>query len=178
MRASLWRIARWTAAIIGFSVFACGAVNRLTAGGSGSGSGSSSADDFDALVATASGSSGDVATEDAGPSDNVATGPDAGEATEPAPAQPPARSGPCAARSRPRLFGHVNLNTATLHELTRLPGIGLAKAERIVAFRSRRGPFRAVRELRRVKGFGRKSVHKLAQYLIITGPTTLRFEYP
>lgn len=69
--------------------------------------------------------------------------------------------------------GRVNLNTATAEQLERLPGIGPAKAERIVAFRARHGPFKRVVDLRRVKGFGRKTLKRLAPFLDIKGATTL-----
>ena len=72
------------------------------------------------------------------------------------------------------LQGVVNINTATEDQLTKLPGIGPAKAERIVDYRKKRGKFRRVRDLRRVKGIGRMTVKRLGRHLSITGPTTLR----
>ncbi len=50
--------------------------------------------------------------------------------------------------------GRIDLNTATVTELVTLPGIGPKTAERIVEFRARRGPFKAVEGLREVKGIG------------------------
>ncbi|MBK9035883.1 MAG: helix-hairpin-helix domain-containing protein [Myxococcales bacterium] len=69
--------------------------------------------------------------------------------------------------------GRLNLNTATAEQLEMLPGVGPAKAERIVAFRGKHGPFKRVADLRRVKGFGRKTLKKLERFLDIKGPTTL-----
>ncbi|MEZ4403903.1 MAG: helix-hairpin-helix domain-containing protein [Kofleriaceae bacterium] len=74
-------------------------------------------------------------------------------------------------RQAPR--GRVNLNTATADELERLPGIGPAKADRIIAYRAKHGPFRRVADLRRVKGFGYKTLKKLEPFLDVKGPTTL-----
>ena len=68
--------------------------------------------------------------------------------------------------------GVLNVNNATLKELTYLPGIGLRKAERIVAYRTRR-PFRRVYQLARVKGIGPKTVRKLRRWLRVKGPTTM-----
>ncbi|HWM85135.1 MAG TPA: ComEA family DNA-binding protein [Kofleriaceae bacterium] len=82
------------------------------------------------------------------------------------PAPPPR---PCGA-SGPN--GKVNINQAGLQELDLLPGIGPAKAKRILEWRARHGRFRRIKDLRRVKGFGRKTVLKLFPYLTVDGPTT------
>ncbi len=80
----------------------------------------------------------------------------------------------CAARGGKRaLTGTLDLNTATVDQLTMLPGIGPAKAERIVSWRRKHGPFRRTADLRRVSGFGFKTFKRLEAYLAITGPTTL-----
>lgn len=70
--------------------------------------------------------------------------------------------------------GKLNLNTATVDELMLLPGVGLSKAERVLAWRGKHGPFRRVADLRRVKGFGYKSLKKLEAHLDVKGATTLR----
>lgn len=82
-----------------------------------------------------------------------------------------------ASRPRPALVGQLNLNTADAQELALLPGIGETKAARIIAWRIRR-PFTRVKDLRRVKGFGRKTLARLEPFLVIAGPTTLRYEWP
>ena len=70
--------------------------------------------------------------------------------------------------------GVVNLNTATEEQLQMLPGIGPAKAERVVAYRTQRGKFQRVQDLRRVKGFGYKTLKKLEPHLTVSGPTTIQ----
>ena len=74
------------------------------------------------------------------------------------------------------LTGKLNINTADEDQLRMLPGIGPAKARRVLAYRKKHGRFKRVRDLRRVKGFGYKTVKKLSSYLIVEGKSTLRAE--
>ena len=69
--------------------------------------------------------------------------------------------------------GVVNINTATVQQLTLLPGIGPTRAEAIITTRQRR-PFRTVHELTRVRGIGRSTIRKLEPYIRVSGDTTLR----
>jgi len=52
------------------------------------------------------------------------------------------------------LARQVDVNTATVVELERLPGIGPSLARRIVEDRVAHGPFQRLEELQRVKGIG------------------------
>lgn len=53
----------------------------------------------------------------------------------------------------------VNVNTADAETISKsLKGIGLAKAEAIVAYRDKHGPFRNADELSLVKGIGQRTV--------------------
>jgi len=65
----------------------------------------------------------------------------------------------------------VNINTATEEELTFLPGIGVERAERIVAYRQKRR-FKKISELARVSGIGLKTVRTLRPWLTLEGKTT------
>jgi len=59
----------------------------------------------------------------------------------------------------------LSLNTATVTELTCLPGIGPALAARIVSHRTAHGPFREVKELQEVPGFGPARLGQLTPLL-------------
>ncbi len=50
--------------------------------------------------------------------------------------------------------GLVNINTATVQELTMLPGIGQTRAAAVVAYRDRNGPFLCIEDLKNVSGIG------------------------
>jgi competence protein ComEA len=48
----------------------------------------------------------------------------------------------------------ININTADVDTLTQLKGVGVKKAEAIVAWRESNGPFTSVEQLTEVKGIG------------------------
>ncbi len=50
--------------------------------------------------------------------------------------------------------GLVNINTATLNELTSLDGIGEKKAQAIIDYRIENGSFRSIEELGNISGIG------------------------
>ncbi len=90
---------------------------------------------------------------------------------------PPAPAVPPCARGQPAGGGAgagvVNINEATVEQLQLLPGIGPARAARIVEQRQKRGRFTRLRELRRVKGIGARTLKRLEPMLVLEGPTTL-----
>jgi competence ComEA-like helix-hairpin-helix protein len=57
------------------------------------------------------------------------------------------------------------INRARAEELELLPGVGPSLAKRIVEARERGGPFYALADLGRVKGLGKRTQEKLAQFL-------------
>lgn len=67
----------------------------------------------------------------------------------------------------------LNLNTATKDELVALSGIGPAKAQSIIDYRTQHGGFKSVDELKDVKGIGARRFEKLKPELTV-GPAPAR----
>ena len=61
----------------------------------------------------------------------------------------------------------VNINTAAAEELTALPGVGEALAERIIAYREEHGRFREAEELLEVKGIGESKFAEMKDWIIL-----------
>jgi competence protein ComEA len=67
------------------------------------------------------------------------------------------------------IAGPVDINTADAKTLAReLDGVGMAKAEAIVSYREKNGPFKSADDLAKVKGLGKK--------LIDQNKSNLKFE--
>ncbi|MGQ9856376.1 MAG: ComEA family DNA-binding protein [Fervidobacterium sp.] len=55
----------------------------------------------------------------------------------------------------------ININSAGIEELQKLPGIGPSKAQEIISYRTKNGPFRSINEIMNVKGIGEKTFEKM-----------------
>lgn len=67
----------------------------------------------------------------------------------------------------------ININSATLQELTLLPGIGPSRAHAIITLRKKMGQFKRIENLLRVRGIGRKTLRRLFPMLTLHGPNRL-----
>lgn len=63
--------------------------------------------------------------------------------------------------------GTLNLNTASLDQLTTLPGIGTKTAAQILAYRTRVKVIKSLDELLNVKGIGEKKIQRLRSFLTL-----------
>lgn len=61
----------------------------------------------------------------------------------------------------------IDLNTADMYELQRLPGIGEKRARAIVVYREEHGPFRSVEDLVEVSGIGEGVLAGLREYVSV-----------
>ena len=94
-------------------------------------------------------------------------------------ATPPAPDEPAHTRGRVRLAPgeHVVLNAATEDDLTKLPGVGPVRARAVLALRARMGGrFRAIEDLMRVKGIGRKTLQRIRPLVVLDAPPPAKTE--
>jgi competence protein ComEA len=101
---------------------------------------------------------------------------DATGTTQSRPAEPPdmevrpASASNAKSNKESKLTDPINVNSASIAELQKLPGIGPKLAQRIVDERTLRGRFKSVDELRRVSGIGPKTLEKVRPHVIVNAP--------
>ena len=76
-------------------------------------------------------------------------------------------AGPVFAAAKPIPTGKINLNAASVEQLSTLPGVGAKLAARIVEHRQKAGGFKTAQELLNVKGIGEKNFAKLQPFLTL-----------
>src|SRR5690242_2106099 len=66
-------------------------------------------------------------------------------------------------------FAQVNINTATKEQLDGLKGIGPAKAQAIIDYRTKNGPFKTVDDLEKVNGIGPATMKEIRGSISVAG---------
>lgn len=61
----------------------------------------------------------------------------------------------------------VNINTAVLFELMKLPGIGESYAQKIIDYREKNGGFKSISEIKNVDGIGSKKYESIRDLIIV-----------
>jgi competence ComEA-like helix-hairpin-helix protein len=61
----------------------------------------------------------------------------------------------------------ININSADSQTLSRLPGIGIKTAEKIIELRLRKQGFNSVDELIEVKGIGKTKLNNIKKFIIV-----------
>jgi len=67
----------------------------------------------------------------------------------------------------------VNINTATKDELVSLKGVGAKRAQAIIDYRTKNGPFKTVDDLEKVPGIGPGIMKQIKSQISVSGPTTV-----
>lgn len=63
--------------------------------------------------------------------------------------------------------GRININTASESDLQEITGIGPSKAEAIIQYRTEKGSFKDIEELKEISGIGEKTFEKLKDEVTI-----------
>ena len=61
----------------------------------------------------------------------------------------------------------ININTASINELTTLSGIGKSKAEAIITYRQNNGLFKSIEDIMKVSGIGKSTYEKFKANITI-----------
>jgi competence ComEA-like helix-hairpin-helix protein len=68
---------------------------------------------------------------------------------------------------KPVIITKININTATLEQLQKIPGIGPTLALRIVAYRNQIGKFNSLEELIQIKGINKAKLESIKAYITL-----------
>ena len=83
-----------------------------------------------------------------------------------------AKTGPV--RNVKKSFGNkiININNASIDELDILPGVGPKIAAEIIKYRVKSGEFKAIEDIKKVRGIGKKKFNKIKDKISINDETT------
>lgn len=63
----------------------------------------------------------------------------------------------------------ININQATVQELTKIPGIGQAKADSIIRYRQENGPFANIKDIMKIRGIKEGVFEMMKEYITVDG---------
>ena len=63
--------------------------------------------------------------------------------------------------------GLININTATIEQITTLSGIGESKAKAIIEYRTKNGPFKTQEDIMNVSGIGESAYNKIKDSITV-----------
>ena len=69
-------------------------------------------------------------------------------------------------------FAVVNINSASKEQLETLDGVGPVKAQAIIDYRKKNGPFKKVEDIKKVDGIGEATFNAIKKDLVLHGTTT------
>lgn len=61
----------------------------------------------------------------------------------------------------------ININTADINELDKLPGIGDSTAQKIIDYRNENGKYNSIEDVKNVKGIGDSKFDKIKEFIIV-----------
>ncbi len=61
----------------------------------------------------------------------------------------------------------IDINTATAEDLVLIPGIGETSAKALIAYRTARGGFKNIDEIKSIRGFGEGRLKTIKRYLVL-----------
>lgn len=61
----------------------------------------------------------------------------------------------------------ININTASIEELDKLPGVGVTRAQLIIDYRGSHGNFKTISEIQNIKGIGPATYEKMKDMITI-----------
>lgn len=64
-------------------------------------------------------------------------------------------------------LNRLNINSAKIVDLIKLPGVGETTAQRIIDYRQKIGKFKNINQLLRIKGIGSKKLEKIKSLIFI-----------
>lgn len=70
-------------------------------------------------------------------------------------------------QNEPLKTSQININTATIEELDKLPGVGEATANKIVSHRNDNGEFKSIEEIKNVNGIGDKKFEEMKELICV-----------